>query len=82
MSEECKKSNCVCQGMGPVLTSMVERALSETGLENAGRKEANSHFRTARVEFLKGLRSMIDSRIEKMSKPPKHEDTGTTVPVD
>ena len=77
MSDECKKSNCACRGMGPVVTSVVERAM-----ENTEQNEANSHFRTARVEFLKGLRSMIDSRIEKMSKPAKHEDTGTTVPID
>ena len=77
MSEKCDKKDCVCQGLGPVVTSMVERAM-----ENAGQNEANRHFRAARVEFLKGLRTMIDSKIEKLSKPPRHEDSGTTVPID
>lgn len=38
------------------------------------------HFRNSRIEFLKGIRSLIDNRIEHLSK---HEEAkGTHVPVD
>ena len=42
-------------------------------------EEALGHFRSARVEVLKGVRSVIDSRIQRLSKDrPK----GTTVTID
>jgi len=31
-------------------------------------EEARRHFQTARVEFLKGLRALLDARIEQVSK--------------
>ena len=31
--------------------------------------EVRRHFDTARVEFLKGLRALIDARIEGLTKP-------------
>jgi hypothetical protein len=31
--------------------------------------EARGHFETARLEFLKGLRAVLDARIEQVSKP-------------
>ena len=37
------------------------------------------HFRTSRVEFWKGLRSLIDEHIERMSRS---QQKGTSVPVD
>jgi hypothetical protein len=37
------------------------------------------HFRSARVEFLKGVRSMIDDRIANLSR---HEAKGTHVTVE
>jgi hypothetical protein len=37
------------------------------------------HFRNSRVEFLKGIRSMLDDRIERLSR---EERRGTTVPVE
>jgi len=37
------------------------------------------HFRNSRVEFLKGLRSLLDQRIEHLSRA---EQKGTNVPVD
>lgn len=37
------------------------------------------HFRTARVEFLKGVRSVIDDRINSMAR---HEVKGTRVTVE
>jgi hypothetical protein len=42
-------------------------------------QNTREHFRNARIEVLKGVRSMLDARIERLSKQaPK----GTTVPVE
>jgi len=43
-------------------------------------KEARRHFERAHVEFLKGVRSLIDARIHRMETAgtPK----GSTIPVD
>jgi len=38
-----------------------------------------SHFRNSRVEFLKGVRSLIDDRIERLSH---HEQKGQRVTVE
>lgn len=65
------KPNCICGGAGPALTEF---------LKNLGPNEATkSHFTQARVEFLKGLRAMIDSKIEELSKT---EEKGTKVTVE
>jgi len=49
---------------------MIEQRLSEAG---------HGHFRNARVEFLKGVRSLIDDRIERLSR---EERKGTHVVVE
>lgn len=41
--------------------------------------DTREHFRNARVEILKGMRSMLDAKIERLSK---HPAKGTTVPVE
>ncbi len=38
------------------------------------------HFRNSRVEFLKGIRSLLDDRIERLSR--KEESKGTHVTVE
>jgi hypothetical protein len=52
---------CLCQGAGPALTELIQRL--------APPAEAQRHFDTARLEFLKGLRALIDARIEGLAKP-------------
>jgi len=52
--------SCVCQGVGPVLSELLRRL--------APPAEARGHFDTARLEFLKGLRALLDARIEHVSK--------------
>jgi hypothetical protein len=52
---------CVCQGTGPALTELLARL--------APPAEARRHYETARLEFLKGLRAVLDARIERVSKP-------------
>jgi hypothetical protein len=54
-------SPCVCQGAGPALTELLRRL--------APPAEARRHFETARLEFLKGLRAVIDARIARRSRP-------------
>ena len=74
MSEEhkhCNNARCFCYGFGPQATAFAEHLWS---------KATCDHFRNSRIEFLKGLRSLIDDRIEKLSR--RGEPRGTTVPVD
>lgn len=74
MSEEkrqCENPGCFCRGLGPEATAFCEHLWS---------KVTRDHFRNSRVEFLKGLRSLIDEKIERLSRHA--EPKGTQVPVD
>jgi hypothetical protein len=51
---------CLCQGAGPALSDLLRRL----GPPPAAR----AHFESARLEFLKGLRALLDARIEQISK--------------
>lgn len=51
---------CLCQGAGPALTELLRR------LCPAG--ESRRHFENARLEFLRGLRALLDARIEQVSR--------------
>jgi hypothetical protein len=42
-------------------------------------EETQQHFRAARVEMLKGIRTLLDARIERLSK---HGQQGTKVTVE
>ena len=63
---------CGCLGLGPALSEFVKR-FGPPG-------EARRHFDQARVEFLKGLRAVIDARIEEIAR--QEECRGTKVPVE
>ena len=63
---------CICGGAGPAVSRLVRAMAPPEG--------ASEHFRKARVEVLKGLRELIDQRIESLSKPPAGK--GTKVPVE
>ena len=52
---------CFCMGAGPQVSAALKM----------GSEKTRQHFRTARIEFLKGLRNLIDERIETLS-----QDTG------
>lgn len=72
---ESPKTNCgecVCGGAGPVLTEFLKRMGPPEG--------ARRHFDQARVEFLKGLRALIDARIDSLS--PKPDSKGAKVTVE
>lgn len=70
MSEQTKPS-CVCMGAGPEISQLLKRL--------GPGEVAQAHFRAARVEFLKGLRAILDRRIEELSKC---ETKGTKVSVE
>ena len=53
-------SPCICQGVGPALSEFLRRL--------APPEMARGHFETARVEFLKGLRAVLDARIDRHTK--------------
>lgn len=76
MSEAEAKSSCqdcVCQGVGPAFSRLAK---------SFGPPEAAAgHFRQARVEFLKGLRALIDMRIESLSHSAA-DPKGTKVTVE
>ena len=64
-------TNCLCGGNGPKLTMLVEMLLPSG--------DAGSHFRQAHPELLKGLRAVLDQRIEAMSQANR---PGTRLNVD
>ncbi len=64
---------CVCGGAGPELSRVVKQALDVP-------EGVSQHFRNARVEVLKGLRELLDDRIEKLTR--RDETRGTRVSVD
>lgn len=49
-------TGCLCHGLGPALTEFLRRV--------GPPDEARQHFESARVEVLKGLRAILDDRIE------------------
>ena len=59
-----------CTVAGPQLEAMFNHLWPE---------ETQEHFRNARVEMLKGVRSMLDARIERLSQ---HGRKGTKVTVE
>ena len=68
---EERKSDCLCGGIGPELTSILKKL--------GPSDEVLNHFRNARIEMLKGIRQMIDDRIDHLNKPSQK---GTRVVVD
>jgi len=51
----------------------------EAFLDHVWPQNTREHFRNARVEMLKGVRSVLDARIEHLSK---HDQKGTKVTVE
>ena len=48
-------------------------------LEKCWSEGTRDHFRNSRMEFLKGLRSLIDDRIAHLSRDPQSKGTHVTV---
>jgi hypothetical protein len=51
----------------------------EALMDHVWPKDTREHFRNARIEMLKGVRGMLDARIEHLSK---HASKGTKVTVE
>jgi hypothetical protein len=68
---ETSKQQCVCMGAGPEISQLLKKI--------GPGEEATEHFRSARVEFLKGIRAMIDRQIESLAK---QESKGAKVTVE
>lgn len=51
---------CFCGGAGPAFSEFVKRMGPPEG--------ARKHFDAARLEFLKGIRALIDARIDSISQ--------------
>ncbi len=67
----CSGQGCLCHGAGPLLSDFLRRMGPPEG--------AKRHFEAARLEFLKGVRSMLDARIEDLTRA---EPKGTKVNVE
>jgi len=50
-------------------------------MEKFWSEATKDHFRTSRIEFLKGMRSLIDDRIEQLNRTAEG-GKGTHVPVE
>ena len=59
-STSARNQDCICGGKGPAVSAMLRMMAPADG--------AGEHFRNAGVEFLKGLRDLIDQRIQTMSE--------------
>ena len=70
-SSRRKEAECFCLGAGPEFFAMFRKL---------GPDSARRHFRNARIEMLKGMRELIDKRIEVLSQPI--ESKGTKVAVE
>jgi len=51
---------CICGGKGPAVSEMLRTMMPDT---------AGEHFKNGTLEFLKGLRDLLDQRIQTMSEP-------------
>jgi hypothetical protein len=65
-------ANCICCRAGEAMGRMF-RAFGPSD-------EVKEHFRQSRVEFLKGIRKVVDERIEKASAAPQQK--GSRIVVD
>lgn len=72
----CGNSNCLCGGTGPTVSAVAQQMLKQFGPSEPVKR----HFENARLEILKGLRAMIDARINDLqnSGPAR----GTKLSVD
>ena len=48
-------------------------------IERCWTEATRDHFRNSRIEFLKGLRSLLDDRIAHLSHTEEHKGTRVTV---
>jgi hypothetical protein len=71
---EEKSGTTANRGLGCFFCQTVRPLLERTWTD-----ATRNHFRNSRVEFLKGIRSLLDARIARLSR---EENKGTHVPVE
>lgn len=64
------EQTCFCMGAGPELFAMFKKL---------GPDEARHHFRNARIEVLKGMKALIDKRIDELAVETEKKGTKVTV---
>ena len=64
-------ANCMCGGTGPSISRFMQMMAPPEG--------ASKHFRQARVEMLKGIRELLDQRIDALQKDPEQKGTKVSV---
>lgn len=64
-------AECLCGGMGMAVSQMM-RMMGPSG-------QAAGHFRQARIEALKGLRAILDQRIDALSRGAAKKGAKVTV---
>jgi hypothetical protein len=67
-----KEHECFCMGAGPEMFAMFKKL---------GPDSARRHFRNARIEMLKGMRELINKRIDDLAAETP-EKKGTKVAVE
>jgi len=67
-----KEHECFCMGAGPEMFAMFKKL---------GPDSARRHFRNARIEMLKGMRELINKRIDDLASEAP-EKKGTKVAVE
>ena len=71
MNEEQKTDEgCFCGGAGPRVSNMFRDCWSDA---------TRNHFHTSRVEFWKGVRTLVDEHIDRISRQKRR---GSTVTVE
>jgi hypothetical protein len=65
------QAECFC---GAIRRGLQEAAEMLTAPESAG-----DHFREARLEFLRGIRDLVDHRIDRLSRPKPGDGTRIVV---
>ncbi len=70
-SQSSAQGDCFCGGAGPRFTARAREVRMNATAE---------HFRNAGVEILKGLRTILDTGIDRLTRDPNAR--GTTVNVD
>ena len=74
-----KKTKSNATGSPPSLCLDAARLLNEVLRRLAPPEEARRHFETAHVEFLKGIRALLDARIQRR---PKAKGRGQPIDIE
>jgi len=69
-TQSSHEHDCFCMGAGPEMFAMFKKL---------GPDSARRHFRNARIEMLKGMRELINKRIDDLAEAGETKGTRVTV---